>query len=219
MPNTFTLTIPVQDLLLKYYSPPDRIKETKVPLEKVDTTHKLQHEKSKRYFYFFDHRKTRIKYWVNMFGASKNDRLPNKTNKCCWHDRHTFASAPVGLPLAYYPVTPDFLQDKIPDEKDIFLTEGVFCSLPCMIAYAHEKNHENKYRSCFTLISLMLMKMGIAEEIPPAPSWKILIEYDGHLTIDEFRASFDKIRYTELNNYQLPIMLMTHSYTKEVVLA
>ena len=38
-------------------------------------------------------------------------------------------------------------------------------------------------------------------KIDPAPHWRLLKDYGGHLSIEEFRESFYKIKYNDLNQY------------------
>lgn len=40
--------------------------------------------------------------------------------------------------------------------------------------------------------------------LQPAPSWRLLKDYGGHLSIDEFRKNFYKIDYLDINHYVSP---------------
>ena len=52
-------------------------------------------------------------------------------------------------------------------------------------------------------------------EITPAPSWRLLKAYGGHLTIQAFRSSFHRLRYGETVNVKRPYMYYLCDYFKE----
>ena len=106
---------------------------------------------------------------------------------CCWYCRHTLPMEwyPVGIPLRYKTV------------DNTFDCEGVFCSFNCCIAFLQE-HYDYRYKDSSVLLLMMYRKMnaknsGGGDEgkkltnIIPSPSWKLLKEYGGHLTIDEYR--------------------------------
>jgi hypothetical protein len=89
-------------------------------------------------------------------------------------------------------------------EHDYYLTDGSFCSFNCSMAYIHE----NKIHSKYSLSQMLLLKMysdmygtkGNYDNniiIEKAPSWKLLKQYGGHITIEKFRESFNKIEYID----------------------
>jgi hypothetical protein len=87
------------------------------------------------------------------------------------------------------------------DKKEYYITDGVFCSFNCAYSYilANEANPE------YNLSKSLLIKMyenlfGIEFSIFPAPDWRLLSQYGGHLSIDEFREHFNKIEYIDLHN-------------------
>ena len=112
--------------------------------------------------------------------------------KCwCWNCRHSIPSEwnPVGIPLKYR------------SDNNSFECEGVFCSFNCISAYLQE-HVEYRYKDSTVLLS-MLYRMVFnvnrkTTDIVPAPSWKLLKTYGGHLTIDEYRKSFQTVEYRTL---------------------
>ena len=87
------------------------------------------------------------------------------------------------------------------DKNEYYITDGTFCSFNCAYAYilANEENSE------YTLSKSLLAKMyenifKVEFTIYPAPHWRLLQQYGGHLTIDEFREQFNKIEYIDLEN-------------------
>lgn len=167
---------------------------------------------SKGAYYFLDQHKIRIKYWLPMCDMKSTKQLPNVTNKCCWWDRHKFSSPPIGCPLKR-------MVNKTGERTHTyFLTEGIFCSFPCVQAYILEQTSV-LYKESSCLLSLMrkenlnsrsgennveIRKVSLIN-IEPAPSWKLLKDYGGHLNIDEFRASFGRTAYNETINFHRPV--------------
>jgi len=86
--------------------------------------------------------------------------------------------------------------------NNYYSTDGIFCSFNCCIAYINE----NKHISMYTMSEFLLLKMYndiYPNEVPfieKAPSWRLLHSYGGHLTIEEFRKSFNKIEYKEFGD-------------------
>lgn len=107
---------------------------------------------------------------------------------CCWNCRHTipFEWHPLGIPLKYRAA------------EDAFEVEGVYCSFNCIMAYLQEHT-EYRYKDSSVLLGMMYRKifnvMKRVTEICPAPSWKLLRDYGGHLSIDEYRKCFQTTEY------------------------
>jgi len=237
----FTLhNLDVEDILSQYHeqndsSSEDAIEESIVNLEEDEIgLSSILHEKdrlSKRATYVLDSFKGNVKYWVNMIDNAQGDALPRYTNKPCWWCRSTFKSHPIGCPLKYYPNIKSDTQEKERIEEhfkdanlpidcgnDYFETDGIFCTFPCAKAYAIDemKNFRVKFNNSLTLLTQMHFK--IFKEIvviPTAGSWKLLQDYWGHLTAQEFRAASGLIEYTETINMARPLMYSSGVYIKE----
>lgn len=199
----------------------------------------LTHDKSKRAMWFLDSHKTKAKYWVSMIDVTQSESttkteggiigsLPSHTSKPCWWCRHTFATKVLGCPIKYNPcklnsvertrVEQKFRKSKLPTTSfDFFETEGIFCSFPCIKAYILSHNLNSRYKESSTLLSLLYLKLtgSSISYIPPAPSWKVLIEYGGHLNIKEYRATFGKLEYTETVSIRRPYMFCSSKYIEE----
>ena len=88
------------------------------------------------------------------------------------------------------------------EKKDYYQTDGIFCSFNCCMAYiqAPENKHNPLYRHSESLLLKMYSELNPEEEITEivyAPSWRILTEFGGHLSIEQFRESFNKISYVD----------------------
>ena len=220
----------------------------------------LLHEKSRRVRYFLDSQKHPTKCWMTMIDVASTNSgcLPTSTGKPCWWCRHSFTSAPIGVPIAYTPhresgpererferfllsanlVTKKELADartktatsrsgkeKSIATNDIFETEGIFCSFPCAKAYILKELScaagGARYKDSLGFLSLMFAKVSgdpdaVPVEIPTAPSWKVLKEYGGHLTVQEFRSVFGSgLIYEPTVNVSRPYMFSSSQYVTE----
>lgn len=163
-------------------------------------------ESSMAYTLFTDIRKNNIKSWPILISEqnSKENNLFNKlsfdynkpTKIKCWWCKNSFDSFPLGIPIK--------------KEKNIIFMEGVICSFPCAKSYI--KNCEGlRYKDSMTILNYLydIFKKSqnpinyVFTEIPDAPHWNQLKEFGGHLTIEEFRSTFGKIKYTKTSNILL----------------
>lgn len=87
------------------------------------------------------------------------------------------------------------------DKKEYYITDGMFCSFNCAYAYFLDNEHKSEYTLSKSLLTKMYEQLFSTDfTIFPAPNWQLLIQYGGHLTIDEFRDQFNKIEYIDLEN-------------------
>ena len=90
----------------------------------------------------------------------------------------------------------------IPLEKNFYLTDGIFCSFNCVLAFIKENSHDVLYRESKSLLHSMYEDLTghKNEKIIHAPHWRLLKEYGGHMSIDEFRHSFNRIGFKFIFN-------------------
>lgn len=85
-------------------------------------------------------------------------------------------------------------------QNDFYETDGIFCSFNCCMAYIQENKSSNSLYANSEMLLLQMFNMvnnfSDYVEIIPAPSWRLLIDFGGHLTIEKFRESFNKITYS-----------------------
>ena len=94
-------------------------------------------------------------------------------NVKCWYCRNSFKEPPVRLPENYF--------------KGKFICTGNFCSYNCAMSYNIDLNDE-KTSIRNSLINLLYQKTYNENElIKPSPSWQVLKDYGGILSIEEFR--------------------------------
>ena len=81
---------------------------------------------------------------------------------------------------------------------EYYETDGIFCSFNCCQAWINE----NKHNRLYDMSTVLLMKMynnimqTVTIVINPAPHWRTLEQYGGHLNILKFREGFNKVDYT-----------------------
>ena len=87
-----------------------------------------------------------------------------------------------------------------PNKNDYYLTDGVFCSFNCVGAFVKEKSTDPFYKESASLLQTLYYSF-FNKKMPrliPAPSWRLLEEYGGHLTISKFRQTFCLVEYERL---------------------
>lgn len=96
-------------------------------------------------------------------------------NKCLWC-KHSFSNPSVELPEDYY--------------NEIFLCSGNFCSWNCAKSFNIDLNDSSTWKR-ESLLNLMYFKtFGEYKEIISAPSWLMLEDFGGILSIELFRNCF-----------------------------
>jgi|GEM_PF-5987706 len=188
-------------------------------------------KRTKKHFVILsDQYKNASKYWVNMLDYTQNGCLPPYTSKPCWWCRSSFKTHPIGCPIKYHKPTTDIDKERLSlnlkyfnlqldKDEDFFETEGLFCSFSCVKAYILDelsKSQSGKYKNSLTLLSLLHEKMcGSIHIIKKAPTWKVLKDYGGHLTPDQYRENFNSFNYQESVNIRRPYMFSTSKYILE----
>lgn len=130
-----------------------------------------------------------------------NKPLPKTTHILCHWCKHSCNYSPLGCPIKY---------SKQP--KPHYTVDGIFCSFNCCMSYIQENNHKSIYDNSINLLHKMYKELNSCEtNINPAPHWKLLDIFGGHLPINEFRNNFKTYSYKETDNFitslphQLPI--------------
>lgn len=84
-----------------------------------------------------------------------------------------------------------------PIKKDYYLTDGCFCSFNCVLAFIKDNQNNMFYKDSQSLLySLYYQMIGKkAGKLLPAPHWRLLKDFGGHLDIDEYRRTFNVIEY------------------------
>jgi hypothetical protein len=171
---------------------------------------------------FLDETKKLHKCYTSMIDFKTNQQVSNLKYNCFW-DRHPFNTLPIGCPINfvstqavkqyYSEITRDkyVIKENVSmqrlhlikddkrfniDEKEFYESDGVFCSFNCCNAFIKDNKHCKLYNNSETLLAEIYKNMfGKEHIIESAPHWRLLDVYGGHLTIEQFRNSFNKVDY------------------------
>ena len=89
----------------------------------------------------------------------------------------------------------------ITNNKDYYITDGIFCSFNCAIAYINEHSNNPMYNNSKMLLLNIFNKIyNRLDVIIPAPHWRTLKEYGGNKSIEQFRKCFNKIDWKSYGN-------------------
>ena len=89
--------------------------------------------------------------------------------------------------------------DITPVETEYYLTDGIFCSFNCIIAFVKDQAHDAFYNESKMLTYTMYREVvgKSASKIKGAPHWRLLKMFGGPFTIDDFRKLFNLFEYEE----------------------
>ena len=120
------------------------------------------------------------------------------------------------------------IKENIPKSKDVsnfknliaitdayYEVDGVFCSPECCLAYINDEKTKaggSKYSDSERLLHFML---GLTAKICPANNFRLLKEYGGNLTIEQFRRNNKSIKY----QYYGTTVLISHLFEKKINLS
>lgn len=92
------------------------------------------------------------------------------------------------------------------EERDYYLADGLFCSFNCCLSFIIENKNNPLYFQSENFIRKIYYDIYGKKSIPlvPAPSWRLLSSYGGHMTIEEFRMNFFKIEYQDIDTIVIP---------------
>ena len=172
---------------------------------------------------FLDESKNEHTCRVSMIDFSSKKNINLLRYHCFWC-KNPFNSRPIGCPLKYVPaqltkkyfshisreyytITENVTKKNkkklekngefISSTEEYYQTDGVFCSFNCCKAFIEDNKHKRVYDNS----SLLLLKMyneimeSNREHITPAPHWRTLEHYGGHLNIMKFREGFGRVEY------------------------
>jgi hypothetical protein len=91
-------------------------------------------------------------------------------------------------------------------QRNYYLMDGLFCSFNCCLAFIKENHFEPMYHNSENYLKKIYYDIfgDDASKLVPAPSWRLLKNYGGHIPIDEFRKNFYKVEYFDVDNIICP---------------
>lgn len=180
------------------------------------------------------HKKT-LRYYPTMIDLTKGEALilPQYTTLRCHNCHYSFSSVVLGCPIAYKKQECDSYEKKIvetffeknnftlDDDTDFFVTEWVFCSIPCVKGYILKQisiHNSAKYHHSLTLLTLMIQKMYKQNDylfVPQTDIKKVLKDYGGHLSIDDLRMKNTSSSFIDTVNMRRPYLFPCSQYMEE----
>jgi hypothetical protein len=204
----------IRDLELKYqlYKNSVSIKPSDLSQDKVTRISDLASQPNQTNITFLGISKQLHKCNVSMIDFSSKSDVSMLKYHCFWC-KNPFSNMPIGCPIAHKPsklskkyvsvITQNEYVIEEPvmclptNDKSYYQTDGVFCSFNCCIAYTNDNKNNPLYNNSNMLLLKMYNEMFDRTniEIPMAPHWRTISQYGGHMSIIEFRESFDKVEY------------------------
>ena len=80
-------------------------------------------------------------------------------------------------------------------DNDYYLTDGIFCSFNCCMAWINDNSHNSMYDMSKSLILSIFYNLYNLHCIKEAHLWRKLSNYGNELRIEKFRKSFNNIEY------------------------
>lgn len=162
---------------------------------------------------------------VSMINFNKQFESKNILYKCFWCRSHVPSNmSSIGCPIKYkphkiikayqntiskvsYTIEEDITNSRIDnlndsdltiEHNDCYVTDGIFCSFNCCLAYINDNNRDSTYKHSKQLLFKLYYTIHNNQDvnITPAPHWRKLIEYGGDLTIKQFRDNFNVVEFT-----------------------
>lgn len=82
--------------------------------------------------------------------------------------------------------------------------DGVFCSFNCMVSFLKEHSNQFKYKQSHSLLHQLYFDIFgkyPVDKIQGASSWKMLSNFGGSLSIEEYRKMFQKVSYVDCQQH------------------
>ena len=89
--------------------------------------------------------------------------------------------------------------DVKPIETEHYITDGIFCSFNCVIAFINDNSKDPFYNESKMLTYTMYKEiMGKnVSKIKASPHWRLLKAFGGPLLIEDYRKTFNLFEYEE----------------------
>jgi hypothetical protein len=151
------------------------------------------------------------------------DVAPSSSSISCFWCRHPFSHPPLGCPVGYVSQRTEkkeqerHLRENVPEDvferihsrlimstvisRPYYITDGVFCSFPCCLAFIDDRRHDPLYRDSSMLLRQMFYSVfDLGATFIKAPSWRLLTTYGGPLTIQEYRKGLSSTHYVDCDH-------------------
>ena len=214
----------------------------KLKTTKLTDLEKNSVQKNTEVFSFLDESKKTHKCIISMIDFKSKQNVKELNYNCFW-DRHPIIDGEtIGCPINYIPkqvekkffshISKDtyIIRENIPSDskieedtisilnQDHYETDGIFCSVQCCLAFILDNKHNRMYDMSEMLLTKIYNKINNTKAITitPAPSWRVLKEYGGHMSIEKFRSNFGNTDcdYSGYTQKYLPISYLYEEKVK-----
>jgi hypothetical protein len=85
---------------------------------------------------------------------------------------------------------------------DHYLTDGVFCSFNCCLSFIKDNSHDILYKESYSLLHSMYFDLvgKHMAKIIQSPHWRLLKDFGGNLSIEEYRKNLNIVDYKFMFN-------------------
>lgn len=183
------------------------IREKPKPVEftKQELQKRFENIKERKPGVSYENRQNRqVKLMTQFRESSRRGEWPQQTKLYCFWCCHSFESIPWGIPVKY--------------NNGIFHVDGNFCSPECAAAYNYEQKDFNMWER-YALLNLLYNKVNYPkyQKLKLAPPRRLLIEYGGNMSIDDFRKYCNN--YTRDYMVNFPPLVAVPTIAEEVNLS
>ena len=176
---------------------------------------------------FLDENKKDFNCVATMVDAMSDNKLPSSTSIKCFWCKHNFEWIPIGCPIKYvnplieksyisqitkdkYYMRENIIKSKLKNLNNIdqnfdiislpfdhYLTDGIFCSFNCCLAFIKDNSYDILYKESYSLLHSMYFDMvgKNMAKIIKSPHWRLLKDFGGNLSIEDFRKNLNIIDY------------------------
>jgi hypothetical protein len=183
------------------------INERAQPVEytKQELQKRFENIKEKKPGHIYESRQTRqIRLMVQFQEVNRRGEWPHHTKLYCFWCCHSFECIPWGIPLKY--------------SNNIFHVDGNFCSPECGAAYNFDQK-DFKMWERYMLLNLLYNKVIYPkyQKLKLAPPRRMLVQYGGNMTIEDFRRYCQNYTKDYLVNF--PPMVSVPTVAEEINLS
>lgn len=160
---------------------------------------------------FLDESKKKHQCYISMVDYKTKLPIDMLAYNCYWC-RHPFDTKPLGCPIKHIPERLDKsyysyinkdtynIKESVNPKKfenNHYESDGIFCSFNCCKSWIEDNKKNILYKDSSILLNIIYNKFMDTKKltITPAPHWRLLQEYGGHLDIIKFREGFNKTKY------------------------